>query len=182
MHGQRVTLTYEDYLLLTDDGRRYEIHEGELSVTPAPTPDHQETSGNFNDVLRHHVKSRRLGKLYYAPIDCILDDTTIVQPDLVFVDTTRLERISRRGIEGAPTLVVEVLSPSTSSIDRVRKLRLYARYGVPYYWIVDHETRTVDAYQLVGNQYELAARASGSEAASLPPFPDLRLEPESLWS
>ena len=74
-----------------------------------------------------------LGEVLYAPLDCILDDTTIVQPDLVFVDTTRLGQISERGIEGPPTLVIEIISPSTKRIDRVRKRQLYGRYGVPYY-------------------------------------------------
>src|SRR5439155_1983242 len=129
------------------DGLRYEIHEGRLSVTPAPVPEHQEASGDLYFVLRQHVTSRGLGKLYYAPLDVILSDTTIVQPDLVFLDNSRLCQISGRGVEGPPTLVVEILSPSTSRIDRVRKTQLYAQYGVPYYWIVDPRARTIEGYR-----------------------------------
>lgn len=77
-------------------------------MTPAPDPQHQDTLANLNDDLRQHVKSRGLGKVYFAPVDVILDNTTIVQPDLVFVDGDRLGRITKRGIEGPPTLVVEV--------------------------------------------------------------------------
>ena len=182
MHSPRVILTYQDYLELPDDGKRYEIHEGELSVTPAPSPDHQDALGNLNEVVRQHVRSRSLGKVYFAPIDCIIDDTTIVQPDLVFVDNTRLGQITRKGVEGPPTLAVEVLSPSTARIDRVRKLQLYARYRVPYYWIVDPETRAIEAYRLANDRYELAARAEGSEPAALPPFPDLPIVAGLLWS
>jgi Uma2 family endonuclease len=99
----RTVLTYEDYAALPADGRRYEILDGELSVTPAPGTRHQKVKANLFDMLRHHVKDRRLGELFDAPTDCILSDTTVVQPDIVFIDTARLAIISERGIEGAPT-------------------------------------------------------------------------------
>ena len=182
METQRVILTYKDYEALPADGRRYELHEGELSVTAAPSPHHQRISGNLNELLRQHVKMYHLGEVLYAPIDCILGETTVVQPDLVFLDTDRLSIVSARGLEGPPTLVVEILSPATTLIDRSTKRQLYARYGVPYYWIVDPEARTIQAYALSEGGYQLAARAAGPEAVSLPPFPDLTFVPASLWS
>ena len=106
----RVVLTYKDYEALPADGRRYELHEGELSVTPAPSPRHQEVSLNLGVVLHNYVKTRSLGKVLAAPIDCILSDTTIVQPDIVYIETARLGAISARGIEGAPTLVRDPLA------------------------------------------------------------------------
>ena len=181
MGSQRVILTYKDYEALPADGRRYELHEGELSVTPAPSPQHQRILGNLNEVVRQHVKARGLGEVFFAPIDCILGETTVVQPDLVYLDTSRLPIVSGRGIEGPPTLVVEILSPTTTLIDRSTKRQLYARYGVPYYWIVDPEARTVEAYVLSEEGYQLATRAAGPEAVSLPPLPDLALVPASLW-
>ncbi len=181
MPVQRVILTYKEYEALPADGRRYEIHDGELSVTPAPSPRHQRVLGNLNEILRQHVKARNLGEVFFAPIDCILSDVSIVQPDLVFLDTARLSLVSARGIEGAPTLVVEILSPGTTLLDRATKLQLYARHGVPYYWIVDPEGRTVEVYVLRAGDYELVTRATGTIAVSLPPFPDLGLIPDSLW-
>jgi Uma2 family endonuclease len=181
MTMHRVILTYKDYEALPADGRRYELHEGELSVTPAPSPQHQRISRNLNEVLQQHVKARGLGEVLYAPIDCILGETTVVQPDLVYLDVTRVPAVSARGIEGPPTLVVEILSPTTTLIDRSTKRQLYARHGVPYYWIVDPEARTVEAYSLAEGGYQLAARATGPLAVSLPPFPDLGLVPDSLW-
>jgi Uma2 family endonuclease len=171
MRGQRVILTYKDYEVLPTDGRRYELHEGELSVVPAPSPQHQRILGNLNEIIRQHVKSRALGEVFFSPIDCILAETTVVQPDLVFLDSSRLSIVSNRGLEGPPTLVLEILSPATTLIDRSTKRQLYARYGVPYYWIVDPEARTVEAYGLSEGGYQLAARAAGSETVSLPPFP-----------
>jgi len=177
----RTILTYKDYEALPADGRRYELHEGELSVTPAPSPKHQEVSGNLSELLRHHVRSRGLGKVFYAPIDCILSDTTIVQPDILYVETSRLDSISARGIEGPPTLVVEILSPSTVQIDRGVKFQLYARHGVPYYWIVDPDAQRIEVYRLAGGSYEPAGRLEGPAPVSLAPFPDLALVPASIW-
>lgn len=176
-----VVLTYKEYAALPADGRRYELHEGELSVTPAPSPRHQRILGSLNEIVRQHVRARNLGEVLFAPVDCILDETTVVQPDLVYLDPTRLGAVSDRGIEGPPTLVVEILSPTTTLIDRSTKLQLYARHGVPHYWIVDPDARAVEAYGLTGSGYQLAARASGSVPVSLPPFPDLDLIPDALW-
>jgi Uma2 family endonuclease len=177
----RVILTYEDYAVLPDDGRRYELHGGELSVTPAPGLAHQDGLGNLFVVIRQHVKARALGRVFIAPVDCILSDTTVVQPDLVYVDTATLSSVSRRGIEGAPTLAVEVISPSTTTIDRRTKLQLYARHRVPYYWIVDLDARTIEAFHLQAAGYRLAHRMEPGARASLPPFPDLTLEPAEIW-
>jgi Uma2 family endonuclease len=177
----RTVLTYEDYAALPADGHRYEIHEGELSVTPALGTRHQEVKAKLFDVLRHHVRERGLGKLFDAPTECIFSATTIVQPDILFVDTARLPAISERGIEGIPALVVEVLSPSTVQVVRGSKAQLYARHEVPSYWIVDPRSRTIDAYTLLAGAYRLAARLEGSEPAALPPFPDLPLDPAAIW-
>ncbi len=177
----RIILTYKDYEVLPADGRRYELHEGELSVTPAPSPRHQEISGNLFIALSDHVKRLGRGKAFYAPIDCILSDTTIVQPDLVYLATDRMAAISGRGIEGPPTLVIEILSPSTTQIDRSVKFQLYARYGVPYCWIVDPDARTIEAHDLAGNAYELTGRMEGERWVGLHPFPELPLEPASVW-
>ena len=181
MPGERVILTYKDYEALPADGRRYELHEGELSITQTPSPHHQRISGNLATILWQHVKAHQLGEVYFAPIDCILNDITIVQPDLLYLDTTRLSLISDRAIEGAPTLVVEITSPPTTTIDRSTKLQLYAKYGVPHYWIVDPEARAIEAHVLSEGGYQLAARAAGPEGVSLPPFPDLVFVPASLW-
>jgi Uma2 family endonuclease len=171
----RIVLTYADYAAIPSDGKRYELHEGELSVTPAPGTRHQQIVGNLYLALRHHADAARLGQVFVSPVDCILSDTTVVQPDLVFVASTRLAVISARGIEGPPTLVVEVLSPSTVSVDRAVKLQLYARHGVACYWIVDPDARRIDAYVLSEGAYQPA------DPGTLPPFAGLSLDPAALW-
>ena len=163
----RVVLTYADYVALPNDGKRYEIHDGELSVTPAPGRTHQRLVLELASLLNTHVKARGVGEVYVAPFDVILDTTTIVQPDVVCIARDCLDRVSERGVDGAPTLAVEIISPSTVQIDRGTKLQLYARYRVPYYWIVDSVARTVEAYTLRLDAYELSVRAEL--------FPDLEI-------
>jgi Uma2 family endonuclease len=177
----RALLTYSDYAALPDDGRRYELHQGELSVTPAPGLRHQRAVIALGSRLYDHVRARGLGEVLMAPTDCILSDVTVVQPDILYVATDRQAIASERGFEGAPTLVVEVLSPSTARLDHDRKMRLYAEHGVPYYWIVDPETRSIEAFALAGAAYAPAGRVT-SEPATLPPFSDLTLDPASIWS
>src|SRR5712692_4752316 len=165
----RVALTYKDYAALPDDGRRYQILDGELCVTPAPGTQHQTVSMNLSVALATHVRAGALGQLFAAPVDVILSDTTIVQR----------ERVSARGIEGAPTLVVEILSPATAQTDRHTKRELYARFGVPCYWIVDPEARAIEMYGLAGGAYELGARATGDPLIVAEPFTGLTLP--SIW-
>jgi len=111
----------------------------------------------------------------------ILSRITVLQPDLVYVERARLGIVTERAIEGAPTLVVEVLSPSTDARDRGVKQALYARYGVPFYWIVDSAAGTVQALRLSGESYEAAARLDDTTPAALPPLSHLTLDPTAVW-
>jgi Uma2 family endonuclease len=180
MAFDRVTLTYEDYLAMPDDGRRYEILDGEVAVSAAPGTLHQIVLANLNDVVRSHVRAHGLGRVFFAPLAVILADTTVVEPDLVFVESGRMGIVTDRGLEGTPTLLVEVLSPGTTSIDREPKFRLYARHGVPYYWIVDVEGRAIEGYEAVAGAYRLVVRGAGSTPVALPPLVDLEIVPDSL--
>jgi Uma2 family endonuclease len=181
----RVAWTYQDYAALPNDGRRYEVHAGELSMTPSPTSDHQIVLTRLLLILDCHVETRNLGLVLPAPLDVILSEssreTTILQPDIVYLAAERLPALRRRGVVGPPTLVVEILSPGTAATDRRTKSALYARHGVPYYWLVDPETRVVESYVLRDAEYRPGVRASGSASVDLPPFVDLGLVPNSLW-
>jgi Uma2 family endonuclease len=182
MEAVKVVLTYADYVALPDDGKRYEILDGELSVTAAPGRTHQRAVGTLFSLFDTHVRARGLGEVYVSPFDVILHDTSIVQPDIVYVATARLGIISERGVGGTPTLAVEVISPSSGQIDRHTKLQLYARYGVPHFWIVDPFARSIDAHVLQSVGYVLAARAAGDEPLRAEPFPDLTIPLTSLWA
>ncbi len=177
----RITLTYEDYAALPDDGKRYELHEGELSVTPAPGTRHQQILVNLTAILAPHAKHHGTGTLLIAPLDCIMSDITVVQPDLLYVDDSRRQIVSARGVEGGPTLAVEIVSPSTAQIDRRRRMTLYAKHGVTWYWIVDPDARSIEVYRPHADGYRLDARLEGAEPRALPPFPDLPLDPAAIW-
>lgn len=178
----RVVLTWRDYEATPNDGRRYEIYEGELSVTAAPRLKHQDVLTRLVVALHTHVTAGGLGRVYPAPTAVILSDTTIVEPDIIYIGTDRLGLISERGIEGAPTLAVEILSPTTAQIDRTTKMQPYARHGVPWYWLVDPDARTVEVYRLAEGAYALAARVTAGEPLSAEPLSDLVIAPESLWT
>jgi Uma2 family endonuclease len=181
MTPARIVLTYRDYAALPNDGRRYEIHEGELSVTAGPGSRHQILSLRLAAALHAHVQAQSLGVVVTAPFDVILSDTTIVEPDIVYIAADRVGQMSDRGLEGSPTLVVEILSPSTARIDRTTKMQLYARHGVPWYWLVDPDARAVEVYRLAEGAYVLATRVTSDEPFSAEPLPGLVVAPASLW-
>jgi Uma2 family endonuclease len=177
----RIVLTYEDYAALPNDGKRYELHEGELSPMAAPSARHQLIIGNLYVILRAHMHASGRGLLFLSPFDCIMSDITVVQPDLVYVDETRRRLLSERALEGAPTLAIEVLSPWSRHIDRRVKMTLYAKHAVDSYWIVDGDALTIDAYRLKGDGYHLDSRLEGTAPRALPPFPDFLLDPAAIW-
>jgi Uma2 family endonuclease len=177
--------TYRDYEALPNDGRRYEIHDGALCVTPAPSLEHQIILARLSFSLMKWHERNPGGLVLFAPLDVILadraDETSIVQPDIVYIAPDRMRLTSRRGMEGGPTLAVEILSPSTRAIDRGTKRQLYARYGVPCLWLVDPDAQLVEAFVLAGDRYALAMAAAGAEPVDLPPFTGLGLVPDALW-
>ena len=132
----RYTWTYSDYARLPGDGNRYEVIDGEVLVTPAPTPRHQHVVGNLYLALRAYAESRDLG-VVLQDVDLLFVSGQFLRPDLVFIPDSARKAITNRGVERAPGLVVEVLSPSSASIDRVKKPRRYGDFGVPEYWVVD---------------------------------------------
>lgn len=128
--------TYADYCALDDD-TRHEVVDGELVVSPAPATRHQVITGRIYARLLAHAEARRLGLVLVSPLDVVLSDTNVVQPDVLFVSQARLPAIVQaKGVFGAPDLVVEVLSPSTEERDRQGKLRAYGRAGVAEHWLV----------------------------------------------
>ena len=150
--------TYKDYLGLPEGGPlRYEVIDGELYMTPAPNIRHQEILGTLYRLVGNFIASAdtSLGKIYPAPCDVVLsaDPLQVVQPDLVFVSKARAFIVTERNIQGVPDLVVEILSEGTMIRDRREKFRLYERFGIPEYWIVDQMDDNVSVYRLANKKY-----------------------------
>jgi Uma2 family endonuclease len=177
----RIVLTYEDYCALPDDGKRYEIIEGDLYVTPSPGRAHQEFVGNLFIVLKTFARTRELGDVFIAPFDVILEETSVVVPDLLFVGRDRSGIVTDRGVRGAPDLIVEILSPGTARRDRVEKAKLYARHGVRHYWLADPETRALEVYELSEGQYRRTASLADDDSFAPSLFPGLTIQLGSLW-
>ena len=130
--------TYRDYAAIPDDGRRYEIVDGVLYLMPAPNVSHQNTMAALTTYLRIHIDFTRLGKTFPSPIDVRLPPgDSVVQPDVVVVLNQHREMLHDAYILGGPDLVDEVSSPGTATYNRRAKMDLYARAGVPEYWIAD---------------------------------------------
>jgi Uma2 family endonuclease len=146
-------LTYRDWLQLPDDGRLYEVLEGELFVAPPPSLDHQFASSNLHHHVGTFVRHAQSGRALAAPTGVRLDNDTVLEPDIVVVLREHADRLGEQVIEGPPDLVVEILSPATARRDALRKRRAYERHGVPEYWIVDPVARTVEVLVLHGERY-----------------------------
>lgn len=171
--ASRTKLTYEDYLLFPEDGKRHELMDGEHYVTPSPNTQHQRISGLLLTVLHTFSRKHRVGEVFAAPYDVVLSDTDVVEPDLLFVSSARKSIIGEAHVQGAPDLIVEILSPTTRKTDEIVKRRLYEKFGVLEYWIVDPELETIKVYRLTDGRYtrvaELAKEANDSLTTPLLP-------------
>ena len=172
----------EDIWETPDDGNRYEVIDGDLYVTPPPVIAHQRPASRLPVFVGAYLMAHPIEELFVAPTGVVLDEFNGVQPDVLYVSNERRHLIGERGIEGAPDLVVEVLSPSTQARDRGIKQRRYAAAGVRQYWIVVPPTRTLEAYVLVDGSY--APRGAYGPGTAFRPelFPGLEIPIDALWS
>ena len=149
-------LTYEDYCQIPSDENRYEVIDGALFMSPSPVERHQRIFINLIIRLGPFVEESGLGRLYGAPFDVILSDHNVVQPDLLFVSKERLSIITEKNVQGAPDLLIEILSESNRRQDEVVKRKVYESHGVQEYWVVDPVLEIVKVYRLKEGKYEKA--------------------------
>ncbi len=173
--------TYADYCLTPDD-ERYELLGGELVMAPAPRLPHQMICMELGALLHMFVKTSGLGRVYPSPCDVVLSETDVVQPDLLFVANERAHILfDGDNVQGAPDLVVEILSPSTAERDRRFKRALYARYGVSEYWLVDPDARTVTVLLLGASDFEEVAHYGAGETLTSPTLPGFTVDLDDLF-
>jgi len=171
-------LNYEDFLYFPEDGKRHELIDGDHYVTAAPNLKHQTVVGNLNLLLLAFVRASRLGKVWASPVDVLLSDHDVVEPDLVFLSRDRMDLAADGAkIAGPPDLVIEVLSPSTRRKDAITKRHLYEKFGVGEYWLVDPELETIEVYRLRRGNFRREAELSAERADVLksPLFPGLEI-------
>ncbi len=145
------TLTYADYAALPDDGRRFELIDGELFEMAVPSTRHQDIVLRLGFALYEHVRRTGRGRVFVAPCDVVLSDTVTVQPDVVYLSDADAHRVTAPNIQGPPTLVAEVLSVPRH--DLVRKRELYARFAIAEYWVVHPDADRVEVYRLADGAY-----------------------------
>jgi len=176
-----VKYTYQDLLTTPDDHNRYEIFEGDLIVTPSPTPSHQKASFNLTLLLGEHSKKNNLGEVYYAPLDVVFDEETVIEPDILFISTGRLSIVDKQKVNGAPDLIIEILSPSTEERDRGFKFKRCAQEGVKEFWLVDPEKQVIEIYTLTAKGYELHGKYSGAQSVKSEILSGLEFPANEVW-
>ncbi len=174
------TWTYDDLLAFPDDGRRYEIIEGELYEMPAPSLIHATVVTNIITLLIPLLASVG-GRWWTAPLDVFLPGANPVQPDFIVILPGSTVSFVARGIEGPPDLIVEVLSPSNRVHDLLTKRALYARAGVREYWIVDPEQRTLQILSFDGNAIHADSIGSGNDHLTSPLLGPLNVAVDDLF-
>lgn len=175
-------MTAQQFLELGEDppGVRLELVNGEVAVSPSPMPDHGHVVIQLAILLGQHIKKHKLGRLY-PDVDTIFGKYDVRRPDLLYFSRDRLHLIGKKAMEGPPDLCVEVISPSSGTIDRRDKFKQYAAGDVAYYWIVDPKKKTIEAFQLVRGKYKEVSSGSGDDVVRLAPFSGLAIPLGDLW-
>jgi Uma2 family endonuclease len=150
---------------LPETNQSVELWDGQIVMSPSPHPDHQRIVLRFCERLNRFVSQSKLGEVFVSPLDVVLSPRRAVQPDVLFVSNQR-KHIIKDHIHGVPDLAVEVISAGTWQRDRVSKKSLYEQFGLPEYWIVDPESRTIEVFVLVKGAYALHSRAEGEAVAT----------------
>ena len=159
--------TYSDYEKL-GEGAPYQLIGGNLVMNPAPVPTHQRISRNIEYYLFAFVQEHNLGEVFYSPIDVLLGTQEVYQPDILFIAKNRLSIIGEKNIQGAPDLVIEILSESSVYNDLKKKKKVYESGGVQEYWIVDPNDQTIEIYVLKGGKYVLEKEFVKTETLQSP--------------
>ena len=175
--------TYEDYLKLPEEsGYRYEILEGWLVKEPSPSVQHQRVSANLYRQLAHYFEqSDPEGELFYGPLDVTLTNKNVVQPDLLFISGARKEIMRPERIDGPCDLVVEIISPTNRRKDRLRKMEIYLKAGIPHYWLVDPEDGLLEAFMFKDGNYLLVFSGGPGDQFKHPEFPGLNLDLDRVF-
>lgn len=175
-------MTARQFLELGEDppGVRLELVDGEVAVSPSPTPKHSYADTALRTLVHSYVNSNDLG-LVFGDVDTIFGGNDVRRPDLIFFSKRRLHLIGQKAMEGPPDLCVEIVSPSSTITDRVDKFKQYQAGGVLHYWVLDPFDRNMKGYTLRRRKYVLAGQGEGSGIVHLPPFLGLEIPLAALW-
>jgi Uma2 family endonuclease len=174
-------ITRYDYQEMPQGPPYYQVIEGDLVMSPSPNTYHQHIAGNIYFLLRQHLSKNPIGEVLMAPLDVFLNDINVYQPDVIFVSNERRSIITDHGIEGAPDLLVEALSPATARYDKGSKRKIYARTGVKELWLVDPETRTLQVYLLAKDAETPSATHGANATFTSALLPGLKIKTATIF-
>ena len=176
--------TYEDVLNFPNDGKRHEIIDGDHYVTTSPNTKHQAVSLNLTLLLGTYLKHHPIGRVFAAPFDVIFSDLDIVEPDLLYISRERAGILTDKHVRGSPDLVVEIVSPGTRKTDEVTKRKLYERFDVQEYWVVDPELDTIKVYRRDAGVFARAAEltAEAGDILTTPLLPEFSVSAMDLFA
>ncbi len=175
-------MTARQFLALGEDppGVRLELVNGEVAVSPSPIPDHGYVLIQLGAMLSRHVNALQLGRVY-SDVDTILGSYDVRRPDLLYFSRQRVHLVGKKAMEGPPDLCVEIISPSSTTIDRRDKFKQYRDAEVACYWIVDPRRHTVEGFKLFRGKYRSTGSGKNDDVVNLPPFPKLEIPLKDLW-
>ena len=177
----RLKFTVKDYMSAPGD-KRYQLLDGEMILAPSPTNRHQTIAAQLFVALNQFVRRRNIGRLWFAPFDVVLSDHDVAQPDILFVSNERSSIVTDANIQGAPDLVVEILSPGTAEYDRGYNQALYGRHGVREYWLVEPDAETVEVLILGDQGLAPTATYRRGEVLASPLLEGMSLELDQVFS
>lgn len=179
--SQAELLTADDYRALPEGGPRYQLIEGELHMGPAPNSFHQEIVWNFSQILGQYIRERPVGRIYLAPYDVYLSEHDVVQPDLLFISKDRQHLRKEDGLHGAPDLVIEVVSVSTSRLDKKTKRAVYARTGVKEMWLIDPILQQIHVYEFARDAAKAVRLVEDDEVFESALLPGLKVSAAEVF-
>ncbi len=180
MYTEVKKYTYEDYSKLPE-GAPYQLINGELVMSPSPTYYHQKISSNIFNLLSRFIEKEELGILLYAPFDVTFNQHETFQPDIIFISFGRKEIIKENMIEGAPDLLIEILSENNAYYDLKHKKNIYEKYGVKEYWIVDPMDKSVEVYEGKGKKFTLIDQKKDKGKVKSKIFTGLKIDAEDIF-
>ena len=171
----KTKLTYADYCEMTPEGAGFQLLDGELIEMPSPSPRHQRASKKIVRVLDPFVDDNGLGEIFDAPLDVVLSEHDTAQPDILFISEERSHIVTNTNVQGAPDLVIEILSPSNARYDLGYKMELYARHDVKEYWIADCDAATIRVLLLTDGAFVTAGVYGRGDTLTSPTLPGFSL-------
>jgi Uma2 family endonuclease len=171
-------MTYKEFAELPDDGKRYELIEGELILNASPVTRHQQIVRRILASLDRYFMDHGGGEVFVSPLDVVLADDVVLEPDLMVIRSERMSIVAKKNIQGAPNIVIEVLSESTRRKDQIIKRKLYERFGIDEYWLVDPDHDNFTIYRRSGTAF---ARVEAAGTITSPLLPGFTLDVNNLF-